>query len=139
MPSSNSPGDIHSLLSTQSFLSRRMWVGGPPKPMQPMRPHSRAIVTKPTGSAVGSMSGPVSQNFWPGFRRPDMLTASRTRATTSAPAEHLVNRVVPAQGGVWWRRTPMRRHELRPAARAPEPAQPGPSTEGRADTAQLLS
>ena len=25
----------------------------------------------------------------------------------------------------------MRRHELRPAARAPEPAQPGPSTEGR--------
>ena len=31
-----------------------MWVGGPPNPMQPIRPHSRAMVVRRTGSALVS-------------------------------------------------------------------------------------
>jgi hypothetical protein len=44
--SSNSTAAIHRLRSTQSSRSSLMWVGGPPKPMQPIRPHSRSTVAK---------------------------------------------------------------------------------------------
>ena len=55
MPSSNSPGVIHSRSTTHSFRSRAMWVGGPPNPMHPMRPHSRAMVVRRTGSPAACM------------------------------------------------------------------------------------
>ncbi len=52
MPSSNSVAEIHSRSSTHSLRRRAMWVGGPPNPMHPMRPHSRAMVVRRTGSPV---------------------------------------------------------------------------------------
>ena len=47
-PSSNSLAASQWRSSTQRRRSREMWAGGPPKPMQPMRPHSRAMVDKGT-------------------------------------------------------------------------------------------
>ncbi len=32
-----------------------MWAGGPPKPMQPMRPHSRTMVESGTRISAGSV------------------------------------------------------------------------------------
>ena len=52
MPSSNSVADIHCRSSTHSLRRRAMWVGGPPNPMHPIRPHSRAMVVRRTGSLV---------------------------------------------------------------------------------------
>ena len=37
-----------------------MWVGGPPKPMQPIRPHSRAITWRETRSLPVVTSHPPS-------------------------------------------------------------------------------
>ena len=39
-----------------------MWVGGPPNPMQPIRPHSRSTVASDTraGTGGGAGSGPAS-------------------------------------------------------------------------------
>jgi hypothetical protein len=34
-----------------------MWVGGPPNPMQPIRPHSRAMVARLTRSVGGGLRG----------------------------------------------------------------------------------
>ncbi len=48
MASSNSVSSSHPSRSTASRRSMAMWVGGPPKPVQPMRPHSRAIVARET-------------------------------------------------------------------------------------------
>jgi len=45
MPSSKSLSSIHCRCSTHSRRSKVMWVGGPPNPMQPIRVHSRAMVT----------------------------------------------------------------------------------------------
>ena len=39
IPSSNSVSEIHPRSVTQSLRNSAMWVGGPPKPMQPIRPH----------------------------------------------------------------------------------------------------
>ena len=49
-PSSNSDADIQPRRSTQSARSSAMCAGGPPNPVQPIRPHSRAIVRSGTGS-----------------------------------------------------------------------------------------
>ncbi len=58
MPSSNSAAEIHPRCSTHSVRSSAMWAAGPPNPMQPMRPHSRAIVSSGTRSvALGVGTG----------------------------------------------------------------------------------
>ena len=44
--SSNSAVVSHRRCSTQRSRSSAMWAGGPPKPMQPIRPHWRATVSK---------------------------------------------------------------------------------------------
>ena len=44
MASSNSCASSHCLRSTHSWRSSAMCAGGPPKPMQPIRPHSRSTV-----------------------------------------------------------------------------------------------
>ena len=49
-PSSNSAADSQPRRSTHSSRSSAMCAGGPPNPMQPMRPHSRAIVSSGTRS-----------------------------------------------------------------------------------------
>ena len=46
--SSNSEAEIQLLSSTHSRRRSAMWVGGPPKPMQPIRPHSRTMVERDT-------------------------------------------------------------------------------------------
>src|SRR5690242_2177517 len=51
--SSKSCASSHPRRSTHSSRSSLMWVGGPPNPMQPMRPHSRKIVTSDTRPASG--------------------------------------------------------------------------------------
>ena len=62
-------GDSQPRRSTHSARSSAMWAGGPPKPMQPIRPHSRAMVPRPTwcGRRVPrSWSGPVTgPGRWP--------------------------------------------------------------------------
>ena len=51
MASSNSFASIHSRSSTHRRRSRAMWVGGPPKPMQPRRSHSLPMVPgEPAGA-----------------------------------------------------------------------------------------
>ena len=47
-PSSNSAADSHSRRSTHRPRSRAMCAGGPPNPMHPIRPHSRAMVSSET-------------------------------------------------------------------------------------------
>ncbi len=42
--SSNSTEPSQPCCSTQSSRNMLMWVGGPPNPVQPMRPHSRTMV-----------------------------------------------------------------------------------------------
>ena len=63
-PSSNSLAGSQPRSSTQSWRSSAMCAGGPPKPMQPIRPHSRTIVRSETagGSAgcTGASSGAAS-------------------------------------------------------------------------------
>ncbi len=64
MPSSNSSAVSQDRRCTQSWRSRAMWAGGPPNPMQPIRPHSRAITRR------GTRTGSLSADTWPGsFRR----------------------------------------------------------------------
>ena len=46
--SSNSRASSHFFRSTHSSRSSLMWVGGPPNPMQPIRPHSRSTVASDT-------------------------------------------------------------------------------------------
>ena len=46
MASSNSCASSHCLRSTHSWRSSAMCAGGPPKPMQPIRPHSRTTVAR---------------------------------------------------------------------------------------------
>jgi hypothetical protein len=48
MPSSNSSAVSHPSSVTHSRRSSRMCVGGPPKPMQPIRPHWARMVPSPT-------------------------------------------------------------------------------------------
>jgi hypothetical protein len=48
MASSNSGASSHWRRSTHSSRSSLMWAGGPPNPMQPIRPHSRMIVARDT-------------------------------------------------------------------------------------------
>ena len=55
--SSNSRPSSQPRRSTHSSRSSRMWVGGPPNPMQPIRPHSRRIVSRPGGSSGGRRRG----------------------------------------------------------------------------------
>ena len=50
-PSSNSLASIQWRCSTHSRRSSAMCVGGPPKPMQPSRSHSRAMVASETRDA----------------------------------------------------------------------------------------
>ncbi len=48
MPSSNSASDSQEFCWTQSRRSSAMWAGGPPKPVTPIRLHSRAMTARPT-------------------------------------------------------------------------------------------
>ncbi len=59
IPSSNSVDESQPRSVTQSLRKSAMWVGGPPKPTQPIRPHSRAIVSKLTGARVTSLALPL--------------------------------------------------------------------------------
>jgi len=52
MASSNSRASSHLLRSTHRSRSSLMWVGGPPKPIQPMRPHSRSTVVSEGGLLI---------------------------------------------------------------------------------------
>jgi hypothetical protein len=60
--SSNSCASSHFLRSTHSSRSSLMWVGGPPKPMQPIRPHSRSTVARDT--RAGPAAGPGGGTGW---------------------------------------------------------------------------
>ena len=55
MPSSNSWALSQPRSSTQSLRSRAIWVGGPPKPMIPMRLHSRTMVESGTLTSADSV------------------------------------------------------------------------------------
>ncbi len=44
--SSNSAASSHCRRTTHSSRSSLMWVGGPPNPIHPIRPHSRTIVPR---------------------------------------------------------------------------------------------
>ena len=48
MASSNSDASNHVSRSTQRRRNMAMWVGGPPNPVHPMRPHSRTMVRNGT-------------------------------------------------------------------------------------------
>ena len=50
--SSNSAGASHLRRSTHSARNSEMCAGGPPKPMHPIRPHSRSTVRRPGCSAA---------------------------------------------------------------------------------------
>src|SRR5258708_7171414 len=54
IPSSKSASVSHRRSCTHSLRSNAMWVGGPPKPMQPIPPHSRPIVPSLGCDAVSS-------------------------------------------------------------------------------------
>src|SRR5689334_1276457 len=59
MPSSNSWALRYSRRSTQSSRSSAMCAGGPPKPRQPIRPHSRATVSRGSRGMAAPYPGPV--------------------------------------------------------------------------------
>ena len=65
MASSNSCASSHCLRSTHSRRSSAMCAGGPPKPMQPIRPHSRSTVARLTPGAAS----PGTAILRPGRRR----------------------------------------------------------------------
>ena len=46
--SSNSRASSQPRRSTHNWRSSRIWAGGPPNPMQPIRPHSRSTVASGT-------------------------------------------------------------------------------------------
>jgi hypothetical protein len=52
MPSSNSASDSQAFRCTHSRRSSAMCAGGPPKPVIPIRVHSRAITERGTGCVV---------------------------------------------------------------------------------------
>ena len=59
MPSSNSSGRSQCRSSTHIRRSSAMCAGGPPKPVTPMRDHSRAITGRLTRAGPGSATGSV--------------------------------------------------------------------------------
>ena len=72
MASSNSRASSQPRRSTHSWRSSRMCAGGPPNPMQPIRPHSRSTVrsgTRGLRSAEAAAAGAVSLG--------SLITASR--------------------------------------------------------------
>ena len=77
MASSNSSASSHCLRSTHSCRSSAMCAGGPPKPMHPIRPHSRTTVPRPArcstatprGGRAGSRSGSAARPPPGGTRR----------------------------------------------------------------------
>src|SRR5580693_9615325 len=70
-PSSNSRAEIQSRRSTHSTLSSAMCAGGPPNPMQPMRPHSRAIVSRETCGGAADPPPPAPRSAAPESDPPD--------------------------------------------------------------------
>ena len=66
MASSNSRASSQPLRSTHSWRSSRMCAGGPPNPMQPIRPHSRSTVASGTGAAAGARP-PAPPGPFPGL------------------------------------------------------------------------
>ena len=60
MASSNSCASSHCLRSTHSWRSSAMCAGGPPKPMQPIRPHSRSTVGRLAWSRGAASPGTAS-------------------------------------------------------------------------------
>ncbi len=85
MPSSNSVADIHSRSSTHSLRRRAMWVGGPPNPMHPIRPHSRAMVVRRTGSPVACIVRKGYANLGP-QAPPDARPCTFTVASSAGAA-----------------------------------------------------
>src|SRR6185437_6520286 len=57
--SSNSAASSHRRSSTHSLRSSAIWAGGPPKPMHPIRPHSRTTVRKLAGKPAAGRAGSV--------------------------------------------------------------------------------
>src|SRR5215472_3548810 len=75
--SSNSCAEIQPRRSTHSCRSSAMCAGGPPNPMQPMRLHSRAIVSSETSGragagdpALGGGGGASAGSAWAGGADP---------------------------------------------------------------------
>ena len=68
---SNWTGSSHWRRVTHSSRSIAMCTGGPPKPMQPIRPHSRTISRNRGGAAVtgGIMPPPACRQGWRAPRR----------------------------------------------------------------------
>src|SRR6202000_1405220 len=73
LASSNSWWSIQPSRSTASLRSRAMWAGGPPKPVTPIRVHSRATVASgaspgvegpcSVGSVIAHLVGELAQGF----------------------------------------------------------------------------
>ena len=94
MASSNSCASSHCLRSTHSCRSSAMCAGGPPKPMHPIRPHSRTTVPRPAWCSMatprcgraGSRSGSAARPPPGGTRRARVRLARRVG---DAPVDQL--------------------------------------------------
>src|SRR5215218_4814945 len=65
LASSNSRASIHPRRSTVSSRNSATWAGGPPKPISPMRPHSRTTVRRGTRIG-GDGTAPATRRDTPG-------------------------------------------------------------------------
>ena len=134
IPSSNSVGPIQPRSVTHSRRSRAMCVGGPPKPMQPMRPHSRAIVseTDPPGGLGGTIRrGPAQPRRSPiaNPRRTAREAGSATQLSWRDTAPRPSRRASPRRRHatcVEWARGPRRQESAGHRPRG-APCRPGPA------------
>ena len=102
--SSNSRASSQPLRSTHSWRSSLMCAGGPPKPIQPIRPHSRSTVPSATrGTAGGRSHGTPGPGPGPGASSQGWLIAARAEAARAAcpksarnPADSALSRRSPA-------------------------------------------
>src|SRR5215217_7394765 len=97
--SSKSRASSQRRRSTHSSRSSAMWVGGPPKPMQPMRPQSRRTATSPgaltvSGGLVDELQG-VGDALLELARRAleggigQLVGVARSRRVGDAPVDEL--------------------------------------------------
>jgi hypothetical protein len=63
-PSSNSSASSHWRLSTHRRRRSAMWAGGPPKPVQPRRSHSYAMVASDTRSCNAEVRSGTPRSLW---------------------------------------------------------------------------
>jgi len=64
-----------------------MWVGGPPNPIQPIRPHSRRIVVSGTGSRAGAAACAGSGGTAPSALAPPLVKPIPAPAAHPAPQQ----------------------------------------------------